>query len=446
MDESFTVGQGSVIVVEKYIPIDAKSDVLEVTTEMVQSTTLIQETTTKELQSTTSIPEIVAKEFVTTTVLPPKPKSSRPRPVITELKKRPSPFLFKKSKTRTLKHSQIPERKFSSAKEVNLDDTITKNIEEEVTTRTTRFDKFKRSKQSSTISPVDGNSAKTKEIELNAPGAIVGGHLFHTITTTIPHLAESSTNFETVTSELASITNEGTEVSSRKALESITTEVPSSTPDIFAMFQTTLESSTQNSNDTVTQTTDKVNLHTTEFETETPFLAFETFVKTTSNGGEFFADSGKDNENNTAFDKPSTASHDEGLDKNIEPEIEFLADSDFVPFNEFLNTQTATEKFNEAFEILPEADEAHLSANSSVTNNSSNFLTWLRSEVKSRQQLGGKEFLHHLIKSGVSKELTFGKYIQCFHYIFIVTLSALYKKIPRSFTCHIITFRVQMIF
>jgi len=59
-------------------------------------------------------------------------------------------------------------------------------------------------------------------------------------------------------------------------------------------------------------------------------------------------------------------------------------------------------------EIVGDGPEVH-SLTNSFENANAGFLGWLKNEVRERKQLGGKEFLNHLIESGVAKQLLAGK-------------------------------------
>jgi len=116
---------------------------------------------------------------------------------------------------------------------------------------------------------------------------------------------------------------------------------------------------------------------------ELPLLSFNKFVKITTNGDKYFS------ENATKIEE-SHQEFDEG--------VEFIPDSAFVPFNKFLNSERVSGNKNSTFELLVEEPMHDYS-------NSSSFMEWLTKQIKSRKQLGGKEFLNHLMESGVAAEL-----------------------------------------
>lgn len=384
-EHHYSVERGSVFVIENYLPlkIDTNKNADEISSTTISSVII---STKAPIVATTTEPTTVTSAA--------------------SIIKRPSPFLVKKRRP----SNRNPISGSDTKNLLGQEDITIRNTNDEApaktSIRTTRFDKFKDNKPPPSNFPQRTSGSKNQQRSLFVENSPTGTPLFSTFTTAAPRVTESTTVAE-AQSEIGELNvdyNEftTTEVSQKSSINS------STTPDIFAFVSNNSKTTTPASSDLAKETTEEVTTDTAiDLETETPFLAFDTFIKTTSNGNEFFADSGADNANETAENGPMALNIDD-LDSGIEPEIEFLADSDFVPFNEFLNSQTATEKFSEAFEMLPEGGEVGSSLNTTSVNNSTNFLTWLKSEVKSRQQLGGKEFLHHLLESGVYRELTSG--------------------------------------
>ncbi|XP_018014548.1 uncharacterized protein LOC108671505 [Hyalella azteca] len=99
--------------------------------------------------------------------------------------------------------------------------------------------------------------------------------------------------------------------------------------------------------------------------------------------------------------EPTSESENEAVILNKQT----VSDSDFVPFNEFFSSQTTKKSTIDAPVVEIQAT-GEVFSDTKSSSNFSDFLDWMKNEINSRQQFGGKEFLHHLVESGVSQKLT----------------------------------------
>ena len=201
--------------------------------------------------------------------------------------------------------------------------------------------------------------------------------------------SQPSTTYQTSTTNSSTTSQPQQQPSTAAQLSTIAsaslTDSTSPTPDIFALFSAAI-SSTSPQPSTTAQASSPAStteaLSTTMSPKEQGILtAFEQFVrstegKDTSSSPSFFSAS----ESPLEFQEPEFPSHEDLPEKEI---------------------------IQRAAEVLEES-EIHSLING-FEERDSEFLAWLKKEVKERKQLGGSQFLNHLIESGIAKKLLPGE-------------------------------------